>query len=127
MNYSGPPAGTVAIAADSSQVTSTAAVSTLPTGITASTQSTAVLNSTGFSDLTDGDTLTFKLGSGAAVTATFTTGAGNNTGTFNTEAQLVSFLNSGSGSRARRRPSAAAAKPSPATTLPATSSSAAPR
>ena len=43
VNYSGPPAGTVAIAADSSQVTSTAAVSTLPTGITASTQSTAVL------------------------------------------------------------------------------------
>ena len=98
VTYSGPPAGTQAIAADTSQVTSTAAVSTLPTGITASVQSTAVLNAAGFGDLTQGDTLTFKLGAGGtAVTATFTTGAGGTAGTFNTEAQLVSFLNGGSG------------------------------
>ena len=51
VNYSGPPAGTQTIAANPSQVTSTAAVSTLPTGITASTQSTAVLNAAGFGDL----------------------------------------------------------------------------
>jgi flagellin-like hook-associated protein FlgL len=97
VNYSGPPAGTQAIAADSSQVTSTAAVSTLPNGITASTQSTATLDAAGFADLTDGDTLTFQLGSGTAVTATFTTGGGGNTGSFNTEAQLAAFLNSASG------------------------------
>src|ERR1700735_1268538 len=59
VSYSGPPAGTQAIAADTSQVTSTAAVSTLPSGITASVQSTAVLNAAGFGDLSNGDTLTF--------------------------------------------------------------------
>ncbi len=95
--YSGPPVGTQAIGADTSQVTSTAAVSTLPTGITASVQSSAVLNAAGFGDLAQGDTLTFKLGSGSAVTATFTTGAGGNAGTFSTEAQLASFLNGAGG------------------------------
>jgi flagellin-like hook-associated protein FlgL len=97
VSYSGPPAGTQAIAADTSQVTSTAAVSTLPSGITASVQSSAVLNAAGFGDLANADTLTFKLGSGSAVTATFTTGAGGNAGTFNTEAQLASFLNGAGG------------------------------
>jgi flagellin len=95
VTYSGPPAGTAAIVADTTQVTGTTAVSTLPTGITASVQSNTGINATGLTDLTDGDTLVFQLGSDTAVTATF--GATNDTATneFHTAAGLITALNTG--------------------------------
>jgi flagellin-like hook-associated protein FlgL len=102
VNYSAIT-GTQAIAADTTQVKSTATVASALGGVTASTQSTAAVNSTAIGDLTglgaaaDGDTLTFKLGSGSTVTATFNTVAANGTNTFNNAATLISVLNGGAG------------------------------
>src|ERR1700739_4933165 len=72
VNYSGPAAGTTAIGADSSQLTSST-LANLPTGITASTQSTATLSAAGYGQLANGDTLTFQVAGGTAFTATYTT------------------------------------------------------
>jgi flagellin-like hook-associated protein FlgL len=87
--------GSVAIALDTTQATSTANVA--GTG-TASTQATANINSAGIANLADLDTLTYKLGSGAVITATFTTGSTNTaTNTFANAAGLISVLNTGTG------------------------------
>src|SRR6185437_377649 len=74
-------AGTQAIAADTTEVTSTATVSTAvgAAGVTASVQSNVTINSAAFtvggpSSLVDGDKLVFTLGGGSPQTATFTTG-----------------------------------------------------
>jgi len=97
--------GTQAIANDTTQVQSTNSVATAigTAGITASTQSTANVNSTAIGDLVtlgaaaDGDTFVFKLGGNAAVTATFNTVANQATNTFNNAATLITVLNSGTG------------------------------
>jgi flagellin len=87
--------GTAAIASDSTQVTATSSFSA--SGLTASTQATATLSSSGITALSTGDTLTFKLGSGSAVTATFGTSNTSSSNTFNTAAGLASVLSSGGG------------------------------
>ena len=94
VSYSGPPAGSTEIDADISQTIGTTAVSTLPTGITASVQSNTGINATGLADISSGTTLIFQLGADAAVTATF--GATNNTAAseFHNAAGLVTLLNS---------------------------------
>jgi flagellin-like hook-associated protein FlgL len=87
--------GSVAIALDTTSATSTANVA--GTG-TASTQATATINAAGIANLADLDTLTYKLGSGAVITATFTTGATNTaTNTFANAAGLIQVLNTGTG------------------------------
>src|SRR6266481_3180635 len=63
--------GSVAIALDSTKASSSA--STAATAGTASTQATATINAAGIAQLADHDTLIYTLGSGAAITATFTT------------------------------------------------------
>ena len=66
--------------------------------VTASTQSTAEFDSTALGQLQQGDTVTFKLGGGATVTATYDTNAGNYslaTNTFHTAADLINILNGG--------------------------------
>jgi flagellin len=88
--------GTVGIALDSTSSASSAG--SVATAGVASTQATASINAAGISQLADGDTLTFKLGSGATVTATFTTGSTSTaTNTFHDAAGLISVLNSGTG------------------------------
>jgi flagellin-like hook-associated protein FlgL len=87
--------GSVAIALDTTEATSTANVA--GTG-TASTQASANINSAGIANLVDGDTLTYKLGTGSTITATFTTGSVNTaTNTFHSAADLISVLNTGTG------------------------------
>jgi flagellin len=94
VNYS-TIAGTQAIAADTSQATSSGTFATEIAGTTASTQSTATVTAAAFTQLAThtGDTLTFQLGSNAVVTATF--GATNDaaTNTFDTAAGLAAVLN----------------------------------
>jgi flagellin-like hook-associated protein FlgL len=96
-------AGTQAITADTTQVTSTNTVAAaISGGAVASVQSSATLTAAGLAQLTaanDGQTLTFQLGSGTVFTATFTTGVvGANQ--FNTAAQLRSVLSTDFGSAA---------------------------
>ena len=62
---------------------------------TASVQANAHVNSAGIGKLADGDTLTFKLGSGAVITATFGAATNVATNTFHDAAGLISVLNSG--------------------------------
>ena len=96
-------AGSVAIAADSTQVTSTDTVANLvPGNVDASVQASTTLTAAGIGQLgaaNDGQTLTFQLGSGTVFTATFTTGAvsGN---LFNTATQLRAILSADFGSAA---------------------------
>ena len=85
--------GGTAIASDSTQVTATSSFSA--TGLTASTQATATISSSGIAALTVGDTLTFKLGNGSAVTATFGTSNTTSNNTFDSAAGLVSVLSTG--------------------------------
>jgi flagellin-like hook-associated protein FlgL len=98
VNYT-PVTGTAAISADTTQVTSTSTVASAMSGVTASTQASANVNSTGLSNLNDGDTLTFKLGSGTTYTATFTTGAASGN-SFNTASDLQGILSTDFGSNA---------------------------
>jgi flagellin len=86
--------GSVAVAQDTTKSSSTAAV--LGTG-TVSSQSTATLSAAAFGALTIGDTLTYKLGSGSTVTATFGAALALGTNTFNTAADLVNVLTNGTG------------------------------
>src|SRR5882757_247157 len=86
--------GSVAIAQDTTKASSTAAVA--GTG-TVSSQSTATLSAAAFGALTIGDTLTYKLGSGPTVTATFGAALALGTNTFNTAADLVNVLTNGTG------------------------------
>ena len=98
VSYS-PTIGTQAIAYDTTQVTSTATVAAAITASTLSTQASSTLTSAGLGNLSNGDTLTFQLGSGTVQTVTFTTGApGANQ--FNTAAQLGSLLTTDFGSAA---------------------------
>src|ERR1700730_8550105 len=73
VNYSAIT-GTQAIAADTTRITSTGTVASAVSGVVASVQSSATINAAGIAALANGDTLTYKLGSGATYTATFTTG-----------------------------------------------------
>jgi flagellin-like hook-associated protein FlgL len=91
--------GTTAIGADTTKVTSTGTVASAMSGVTASVQSNANLSSGGLSSLTDGQTLTFKLGSGSTYTATFTTGAASGN-SFNTASDLQGILSTDFGSNA---------------------------
>ena len=87
--------GSNAIALDSTSVTSSA--STVAAAGVASTQATANINSAGIGQLTSGDKLTFQLGSGTTVTATFGGSTSTATNTFADAAGLISVLNGGTG------------------------------
>jgi len=87
--------GTVAIALDTTATTSSA--STVAAAGVASVQAASTLTHAAFAALANGDTLTYKLGSGSVVTATFGAAGDNTTNTFNTEAQLVTVLTTGTG------------------------------
>ncbi len=98
VNYSSMT-GTAAISADTTQVTST---STVANAIAASGSRLRRSRRRpsmrpAFAALTVGDTLTFKLGSGAAVTATFGTSNTSSTNTFDNAAGLISVLSTGGG------------------------------
>ena len=89
-------AGTTAIANDTTQVTSSFTTANViansgANAITASTQSFAEFKSAGFSQLANGDTLTFQLGGGTTFTATF--GAADAGNTFHDAAGLAATLN----------------------------------
>jgi flagellin len=84
--------GSVQIALDSTKASTTTNVST--TG-TASTQATATFLNAGVAELGNGDTLTYKLGSGATITATKGASTNTATNTFVDTAGLVSVLNTG--------------------------------
>src|SRR5262249_46281173 len=92
VNYTNVTGG-VAIALDSTSSASTAG--SVATAGVASTQATSTINAAGIAQLADHDTLVYTLGSGAAVTATFTTGAtALGTNTFADAAGLINVLNS---------------------------------
>jgi flagellin len=99
VNYS-TIAGTQAIAADSTQVTSTSSVAAAVTASVKSVQSSATLTAAGLANLAQGDTLTFQLGSGAVQTATFTTGAADATHFTSTASTLTSILTTDFGAAA---------------------------
>src|ERR1700674_5168973 len=61
-------AGTQAIAADTTRLTSTGTVASAVSGVVASVQSSATINAAGIAALANNDTLTYKLGSGATYT-----------------------------------------------------------
>jgi flagellin len=84
--------GTTDIAADTTKVTSSATVATAvaSSGVTASTQSNVVLNSTGFNSLTVGDTLTYTF---AGTSLTALVGTTNSGTTFDTTTGLIALLN----------------------------------
>jgi flagellin len=87
--------GTATIAADTTRAVGTVSAATAGT---ISVQAQAQLNSTGLGQLLTGDTLTFQLGSGSTVTATFSSvAADNTTNTFKTAADLITTLNTGTG------------------------------
>jgi flagellin len=91
--------GTQAIAADTTQLTSTNTVASAVGGITASVQASATLDATGLGNLSNNDTLTFQLGSGTTYTATFVTGvAGANQ--FTNAASLRTLLTTDFGAAA---------------------------
>ena len=95
--------GSVAVAADTTQISSTGTVASAVGGVVATTQSSATLSATGLTNLNNNDTLTFKLGTaGSTFTATFTvtTGASAGAGTFTTAAQLQGILSTDFGSNA---------------------------
>jgi flagellin-like hook-associated protein FlgL len=87
--------GTNAISLDTTSVTSSAA--TVAAAGAVSTQATANINAAGLAQLTSGDTLTFKLGTGATVTATFGAATSTATNTFANAAGLIAVLNGGTG------------------------------
>ena len=109
VNYSNIT-GSQAITADTTQVTSTSTVANAiaAAGVTASTQSTATIDASGFAALTVGNTLTFKLGSGATVTATFGTSNTSSSNTFDNAAGLISVLSTGGGASGNLSTQAAA-------------------
>jgi flagellin-like hook-associated protein FlgL len=94
VNYTNITGGT-AIALDTTAVTSSA--STAAAAGVVSTQATANINSAGIGQLASGDKLTFKLGSGTTVTATFGGATSTATNTFADVAGLISVLNGGTG------------------------------
>jgi flagellin-like hook-associated protein FlgL len=86
--------GTAVLPADTTKVSATANVGTA--GV-ASAQATATLNAAGIAALANGEVVTFKLGSGAVVTATKGAAVNLATNTFNTAADLINVLNTGTG------------------------------
>jgi flagellin-like hook-associated protein FlgL len=86
--------GSVQIALDSTKASTATNVSTAGT---ASTQATATFLAAGFGQLSNGDTLTYKLGSGATVTATFGASTNTATNTFADATGLMNVLNGGTG------------------------------
>jgi flagellin-like hook-associated protein FlgL len=86
--------GSVQIALDSTKASTATNVATAGT---ASTQATATFLAAGFGQLSNGDTLTYKLGSGATVTATFGAATVLGTNTFADQAGLIAVLNGGTG------------------------------
>lgn len=96
VTYSGTQTGS-AIANDTTQAVSTSTFAAAVTGSTPSVQSESDFKSTGFAQLTDGDTLTYSL-AGATVTATFGAATDTATNTFSNAAGLISVLNTGTGS-----------------------------
>jgi flagellin-like hook-associated protein FlgL len=87
--------GSVAIALDSTQATSSA--STVAAAGAVSTEATANINAAGIGQLANGDLLKFTLGSGATITATFGAATSTATNTFHDAAGLISVLNTGTG------------------------------
>jgi len=94
VNYTNITGGT-AIALDTTGVTSS--TSTAAAAGAVSTQATANINAAGIAQLASGDKLTFQLGSGATVTATFGAATSTASNTFADAAGLVSVLNGGTG------------------------------
>ena len=99
VNYT-PVTGGTAIAADTTQATSTATVASKVGSIVASVQATTSIDATGISNLANGDQLTFQLGNGTVYTATFTAAAGNGSTTFHTAADLATDLTADFGAAA---------------------------
>jgi flagellin len=87
--------GSVAVALDSTKSTSSSG--SVATAGTVSTQATASFLAGGFAELINGDTLTYKLGSGATITATKGAATSTATNTFLDAAGLISVLNTGTG------------------------------
>jgi len=100
VNYSASGLTGSAIANDTTQAISSSTVASAVTaaGVTASTQSGIEFKAAGFAQLTTGDTLTFKLGSGSTTTATF--GTTDNATTFADAAGLNSILTTAFGATA---------------------------
>ena len=96
VSYSGVT-GTQAIASDTTEVTGSATVAAGITASTLSTQSSATLTTAGIGNLSNGDTLTFQLGSGTVQTATFTTGVASGN-SFSNAANLGTLLTTDFGS-----------------------------
>jgi flagellin len=94
VNYTNITGGNI-IALDSTDSAST--TGSVATAGVASTQATANINSAGIGQLVNGDLLTFKLGTGATVTATFGAATALGTNTFHDAAGLISVLNGGTG------------------------------
>jgi flagellin-like hook-associated protein FlgL len=91
--------GTQAIAADTTQITSTNTVASAVSGVVASVQSSATLDAAGLGNLSNGDQLTFQLGSGTTYTATFTT-SGATGNSFTSAANLRTILTADFGTAA---------------------------
>jgi flagellin len=89
--------GSVAIALDTTSSASVPATGSVATAGVASVQATGGVDAAGIGKLANGDTLTFQVGSGAAVTATFGAATALGTNTFHDAAGLVSVLNGGTG------------------------------
>jgi flagellin len=87
--------GSVAIAQDTTSVTSSA--SSVAAAGAVSVQANATINAAGIGQLANGDTLTFQLGGGATRTATFGAAVNLTTNTFHTAADLINVLNTGTG------------------------------
>jgi flagellin-like hook-associated protein FlgL len=83
--------GTTPIVADSTQVSSTGTVAAAVTASVKSTQSAVTLTAAGITNLSNGETLTFQLGSGAVQTATYTTGVASGA-SFHTVTDLQGVL-----------------------------------
>ena len=90
--------GSVAIAADATRITSTDTVTNAVSGVDASTQSAVTLTDTGFTNLVNGDKLTYKLGGGSVYTAT--KGAAPGVDTFASATDLKGLLDAKFGAAA---------------------------
>jgi flagellin len=95
VTYSGTQTGS-AIAADTTQATSTNTFANAVTAATASVQTTSDFKAAGIAQLANGDTLTYTL-AGTTVTATFGAATNTTTNTFHDAAGLISVLTTGTG------------------------------
>jgi flagellin len=97
VNYSASGLTGSAIAADTTQATSSNTFASAVSGAVASVQSTSDFKAAGLTQLAAGDTLTYGL-AGHTVTATFGTATNTATNTFSNAAGLISVLSTGTGS-----------------------------